>query len=66
MDDVKEVSPRGWASQSLKLAKVLRNQIRALEMEVVCDEAALQRFRCAGFVTGGEPELFKPEHLKQY
>lgn len=53
-----------WELNKLKLATVLHDQIRALEVTGFCDETALKRFRCAGFVTAGEQEFPESEDLK--
>lgn len=43
-----------WTSDSLKLAKLLHDQMRGLEMAVKHDREALGGFRCVGFLTAGK------------
>lgn len=42
-----------WISDSLKLVKVLHDQLQRLEGKVNHDRAALQGFQCVGFLTAG-------------
>ncbi|RPB06936.1 hypothetical protein P167DRAFT_540488 [Morchella conica CCBAS932] len=49
-----EETAKKWVSDSLKLAKVLHDQMRCLEEKVKHDRDALGRFQCVGFVTAGK------------
>ncbi|KAI5841520.1 hypothetical protein DFP73DRAFT_127719 [Morchella snyderi] len=54
VEDSKDYEYKKWASDSLKLVKVLHDQLRGLETEARHVTTALQRFRCVGFLTAGK------------
>lgn len=47
------VKGKKWREDELKVAKVLHDQLRALEGKVCGDREVLGRSRCAGFLTAG-------------
>ncbi|RPB17282.1 hypothetical protein P167DRAFT_601785 [Morchella conica CCBAS932] len=53
VEDSKDYEYKKWASDSLKLVKVLHDQLRGLETEVRHVTTALEGFRCVGFLTAG-------------
>lgn len=61
IEDSKDYEYKKWASDSLKLVKVLHDQLRGLEAEVRHVTTALEGFRCVGFLTAGKlPIAFFP------
>lgn len=62
VEDSKDYEYKKWASDSLKLVKVLHDQLRGLETEVRHVTTALEGFRCVGFLTAGKlPIAFFPD-----
>lgn len=53
VEDSKDYEYKKWTSDSLKLVKVLHDQLRSLEAEVRHVKTALEGFRCVGFLTAG-------------
>lgn len=53
MEDSKKLDDKKWTTDSLKLAKLLHDQMRRLERKVMHDKDALGGFRCLGFLTAG-------------